>query len=1049
MSRAEPSRTEQFFRRVTARPKTMLALALLMIAVLGAGLNRLHKDTSVRAFMPSDHPAVLENDRVREIFGVADPIVLSVQAESGTVFSPEYFAVVRQLTEQIAELENIRADRVASVATESAIDGRGGALIVQRYADDPDEARKLWQEMPPHVGTLVSEDHSASLVIAEFHDQALADQTYLEVVDLAEPYKGEGLRIDVAGPGAVSGFLSLYIDRDARKLQPLVFILIVSFIFLAFRRWCALPGPLMVVIGATAGALGLMSWLGVSYFAITSALPVVIVAIAVADSIHILSAFYQQKARHSNTASRELVISAMTDVARPITLTTITTIAGFTGIASMSVMPPVMWFAIFAMVGVGLAWLFSFVALPNLIVLINPSASPAFESWAQGCPPAIGRYLTAYARSAARQWRWVAVGALAALGLGILGASQLEIDRNQVENFAPDEPLRIADAHINETFAGTASLDVLVESDAPEGILDAAHMAKIAALQSKFESLPHVTKTVSIVDYLHLLHSAIEETDPTPLRTLPASDEAIAQYLLLYEISGDPTDLAEEIDPGYQSVLIRGLLDSSAYQQTRGTVEAMSDYLRSEFNEPGLTATLAGNVHVGYHWMTSLSAAHFKGVLLSLILVTVTSACVFRSITAGILAVTPVALTVLMLYAAMGFFGVHLEPATSMFAAIALGVGVDFAIHLVDRVMRQPVFPAEGPQEVLAKALPVTVRACLFNSAALGFGFSVLLLSELPTLQRFGGLIALSVGCSYIAALTLLPVGLAMLRGRTPRFSRRASVATLLFIALASWMLVFAKDANAEDAPRTAENIARNIDERGEAEFAFREINLTLTPERGKPRHRTMHVYKRSDELARRTRIVYTAPRILSGTAFLSVDPRNTQERDQRWMYTPATERVRRLPTAERGKAFFGTDLSYEDVESELKFDLSDYDFGYEGALPGQLGKHVLIGTPRSPEIAKELRYGGFRAHIDEESWLPLKVDFADVHGEPLKTVYIREHRQVDGIWTATHIEAVNHQTGHRTDLVFSQIVHPETLDEELFEAHNLPRIPATPGAAQ
>ena len=78
----------------------------------------------------------------------------------------------------------------------------------------------------------------------------------------------------------------------------------------------------------------------------------------------------------------------MVDVARPITLTTITTIAGFSGIAMTAIMPPIMWFAVFAMVGVALAWVFSILALPNLVVIINPSASPAFKSWAQDRPPA-------------------------------------------------------------------------------------------------------------------------------------------------------------------------------------------------------------------------------------------------------------------------------------------------------------------------------------------------------------------------------------------------------------------------------------------------------------------------------------------------------------------------------------------------------------------------------------------------------------------------------------------------------------------------------------
>jgi hypothetical protein len=108
-----------------------------------------------------------------------------------------------------------------------------------------------------------------------------------------------------------------------------------------------------------------------------------------------------------------------------------------------------------------------------------------------------------------------------------------------------------------------------------------------------------------------------------------------------------------------------------------------------------------------------------------------------------------VSITVLLIYAAMAFFDVYLEPATSMFAAIAIGVGVDFAIHLIDKLHEALKLHDEDIHLAVDHALPLTARACFFNAMALGLGFAVLTTSDLPTLQRFGGLVALASLGSY------------------------------------------------------------------------------------------------------------------------------------------------------------------------------------------------------------------------------------------------------------------------------------------------------------
>ena len=158
-------------------------------------------------------------------------------------------------------------------------------------------------------------------------------------------------------------------------------------------------------------------------------------------------------------------------------------------------------------------------------------------------------------------------------------------------------------------------------------------------------------------------------------------------------------------------------------------------------------------------------------------------------------------------------------------------------------------------------------------------------------------------------------------------------------------------------------------------------------------------------------------------------------------MYLPASRRVRRIPASQRGNSFLGTDFSYEDIQSELKFKLSDWDFQYDGQVTedGRV-QHRLKGTPKDDRTARELGYGAFTASIDEESWMPVAIDFVDRREQPLKSIVVHDFELIDGIWTPLQIEASNLQTGHTTEFSFRDIEYEPALGDALFEPQTLSR---------
>ena len=777
------TRPGRFFWKVTAYPKTLLTLGFLTIITAGAFIPQLTRDTTPDSFLPKDFPALVHRNTVEEIFGLKDPMIVAVVNEGANgIFNPHSLGLVSWLTERIAEGPGIDPDRITSLATEDDIIGTEDGMLVEPFFETPpatqeeaDRVRDAAMDFPLYLGSLVARDGTATLVVAEVLEGDRAPEVYKALLDLMNeaPVKAETLY--VAGEGAVSGYLASYIDADARRLNPMAGLLITLVLFVAYRTLRGVMLPSLVVLATVAVVLGSMAGAGIPFYVITNALPVILIGIAVADSIHILSQYYEELTERPDASQRELVVRAMAAMWRPVTITSLTTTAGFVGISAASVMPPMQAFGLFAALGVGVAWLFSLFALPCGLVIIKPKSSRAYRPPPTAESSAVAdrytRVMGMLGRGVARRPGLVLALAGVIAVAGVAGGVRLEANAEWISNFQHSEPIYQADRTINRLMDGTSYLDVVIETLEPEDLFKPENLQRIEALQTFLETLPHVNGTTSIVDYLKQMNRAMHE-DRLEAYRLPDDPDLVAQYFLLYSASGNPTDFEEEIDYDYRLANVRAMLDTGLYTDVKVVVEAAQRYIADEFTGRGMTANLSGRVTVDYHWFERLLESHFRSVAIALVAVWLMAGASFRSMVAGTLALAPVALAVLLVYAFMGMTGMWLSVGTSMFAAIAIGVGVDFAVHTIDRLIILLRHQQQTLEDAFTALFPSTGRALLFNFAAVFFGFGVLATSSVPPLMRFGFLVAVAVSVSFLASMTVLPALVKVLRPAFLGFER-------------------------------------------------------------------------------------------------------------------------------------------------------------------------------------------------------------------------------------------------------------------------------------
>lgn len=251
-----------------------------------------------------------------------------------------------------------------------------------------------------------------------------------------------------------------------------------------------------------------------------------------------------------------------------------------------------------------------------------------------------------------------------------------------------------------------------------------------------------------------------------------------------------------------------------------------------------------------------------------------------------------------------------------------------------------------------------------------------------------------------------------------------------IFLAL----LLTAPIALADDA---ALDLARAIMERPANEGRVGDMVFELTTSTGASRNRRALMIHSDTEDLTRIGIFFKAPAAIADTAFLSHD--GSGRAGENWLYLPATDRVRRLPSSERGSYFMGTDLTYGDIKDNFRFGLEDWDFSGGTADP-ETGLLRLSGKVRTPDIGKELGYSRFSAEVDPETLFPVRALYQDTAGIPLKEVEILEQEQVGGAWTAIRFEVRNPQSGHTTKVHFENMRHVPSLDDRYLTSAQLAR---------
>ncbi len=669
-------------------------------------------------------------------------------------------------------------DDVISLSSVDAIEAESDELLVGPAFDEvPSEPAALAalrrRVMSDRLlrGRLVSEDGSSLAILATLsfdHSERpeLTAETSTAVREAVRPFEGPE-QIFVSGVPVVNSMTAEAMNTDLGRLVPLVLLTLLAVLYISFRRLTATLMPLAVVMLSLLWTLGVMAMAGRPITMVTTSLPIMLLAIGIADGIHLMT-HYADRMKEGSSATVALR-DTVNDLAAPIFMTSLTTAAGF-GSLAVATLPSIRDFGIFTAFGTMAALAVTLVVLPALMRLSGRGAE--VRSSTVGDLGLAERVALAMSNlSSRRSWPLLLVSVvLVAASLGL--STRLQVGSKMTGNFPPDSEIFRAGEVLNRKFGGTQILDIVVDSQRSGGAKDPSALAWVGELQRDLESSPAVGKTFSLADLIERMNFVMHNGDPAYDR-LPHDKEIldgsggetvevrgrdqIAQYLLLYENAGGG-ELDDVVDFDYRELRIVAQIRGDDHVISRAARDRARLFAQNR-PAPG-PVSFAGCASLCVFVDDLIIPSQVRSLVTALALVTLLLGVLFKSARLAVIGVAPMVVTISLSFGGMWLLDVPLDSITALIASIVLGIGVDHAIHFLAWYRKQRS-SGLSHGEALADTRRHTARAILLNAVTVGLGFLVLTGSTFFPVRVIGAFVAATMLLSAVATMTLLPALLA------------------------------------------------------------------------------------------------------------------------------------------------------------------------------------------------------------------------------------------------------------------------------------------------
>ena len=741
---------------VLRRRWPVVGLAALLMLAMTAGVPRIGVTNDHRILFDEGNPQLAALEALEATFSESKTALIAIAPRDGSVFTREALGAIEDLTESAWQVPY--STRVDSLTNYDHSEAFEDDLAVEPLVydapglSDADLSRieEIALNAVEIAGRLVSRDGRVGGLAIYFALPEDADAAVVEITDHLDGLLDEareshpGIDYYATGDIVMNRAFADATTSDMETLSPIVFLVILVATIALLRSVLATIAVMLTLVFTVNTTLGLAGWTGTVFSPINAGVPIIIMTIAVADSIHIVTTALAglRRGLERNAAIMESLRSNM----NPVCLTSVTTAIAFLSL-NASDSPPFHILGNLVAFGVMCALLYSVTLLPALLSILPLRARAARE----GKPALFDRFAD-FVIDRRRVLLWsVSIGTVVLVS----GIWRIELTDNWTKYFDERYEFRRDTDFIIANLTGLESLEYPLDSGSEGGITDPDYLRAVDAFARWFREQPEVSYVQAFPDIMKRLNRNMHGDDPAFYR-LPEDASLAAQYLLLYEFSlpfgrdlNDRIDIAKSATR--MTVATRGNLTAEDQRQLDARAQR---WLHD--NAPGLATEATGFSMTFAHLSQRNIDSMLRATIIAMALISLILVWVLKSPRLGIVSLVPNFIPAAMAFGLWGYLVGQVGLAGSVMTAIAFGIVVDDTTHFLTKYQRARRDGLNAPEAVRTTFRAVG-QALWTTTAVLAAGFLVFASSGFEVSWALGLLVTITICFALLADFLLLP----------------------------------------------------------------------------------------------------------------------------------------------------------------------------------------------------------------------------------------------------------------------------------------------------
>lgn len=737
--------------------KIVLIILIIVLTVISFRyVPRLQLDDDETTWFSSDDPILIAYNELQDTFIGSDFVIVAY--ESTDILSEPEITYLAFLTEKLENVPNVTD--VSSLTTVEDIVGTEEGMeikpLIEKTPATETEFSSLQKRIdlnPFYRGNLISNDAGTIGIVlevdlAEEDEKSTSELSRETASSLREILHGEsektGRTFYLGGSIITDAEIDEMMEKDISLFFPLAMALAALVLLVLFRSITCILFPILTVFLALTWTLAFKGMVNSPITPVSTTLFALITIIGIADSVHLISHYRIELPLKKD--KKKALLEAYQRAGKPCLFTSITTSIGF-GSLIISDIPAIRSLGFFAGFGIMSAFILSMILVP-LGLLLTKSKPKAIEPIerkgnSSGLFAWIGAFNLKHPKSI------LITGLLVVIIMGI-GITKIRVEPSMLEYLKKKTLLRQDAEFLDERLSGISSIEVVIHGD-EESLKEPAVLKDIESLQELVESHPNIPVSYSIVTFVKLINRALHSDNPDYYR-IPETREAVAQSLLLYEMSGG-SELEDYATLNYDTFRVSMRTRQMKQEERRKLIEDIAAF--AEQNLGQFKVDITGFDHLVHKVTERITVTQIQSLGLAFLVILVLM-FMMLGLRGGLLSMVPNIFPIVFVLGLMGYAGFHLNIATAIIASIAIGIVVDDTIHYFTHFKHE--FQEAGERKAaMLNALHKVGPALCFTSLILVLGYIIFLLSETRILMDFGILSSIAVITALVGDLFIGP----------------------------------------------------------------------------------------------------------------------------------------------------------------------------------------------------------------------------------------------------------------------------------------------------